>query len=144
MRRATPGSTPTPRSRHNLDVSEPDPPGDGPPPPGASGSFDVRISDPELGPIIVPAAAGPLPKVPAIVLSADKPWRVDLLPPEARQGEKVAFADWLESLNRLSTELDAEHVTTTNSGHDIYLYSPKLVIDAIGAVVDDTRSEAPR
>ncbi len=50
-----------PRSRHNLDVSESDPPGDGPAPAaGASGSFDVRLSDPELAPIIVRPAAGPV------------------------------------------------------------------------------------
>lgn len=51
-----PGSTSTPASRHNPDVSEPDPPGDGPPPSaGDSGSIDVRISDPELGPVSGPA-----------------------------------------------------------------------------------------
>jgi pimeloyl-ACP methyl ester carboxylesterase len=84
-------------------------------------------------------AAGPLPKVPAVVLSADKPWRIDLLPPEAREGDHVTFENWLASLDSLSTQLHAEHITTTNSGHDIYVYSPQLVVDAINEVVDAVR-----
>jgi pimeloyl-ACP methyl ester carboxylesterase len=84
-------------------------------------------------------AAPPLPKVPAIVLSADKPWRTDLLPPEATSSEMVTFTDWLTSLDRLAASLGAEHVTRTSSGHDIYLYSPALVVHAINQVVDDVR-----
>jgi len=84
-------------------------------------------------------AAPPMPAVPAIVLSADKPWRSDLLPPEAKADEMVTFADWLTALDRLATDLGAEHITETNSGHDIYLYSPALVVGAIRAVVDDVR-----
>ena len=41
------------------------------------------------------AAARPLPDVPAVVLAADKPWRTDLLPAEARPAEMVTFDDWL-------------------------------------------------
>ena len=84
-------------------------------------------------------AAPALPKVPAVVLSADKPWRTDLLPPEARKKDMVTFADWLAAQDRLATELDAVHVTKTNSGHGIYLYSPALVVDAIHEVVDEVR-----
>ncbi|MFG2292238.1 alpha/beta fold hydrolase [Streptomyces sp. NPDC048603] len=85
-------------------------------------------------------AAPPMPRVPAVVLSADKPWRLDLLPPEERKGERVAFKDSLTALDRLSKALHAEkHITRTNSGHDIYLYSPQLVTDAIRTVVDDVR-----
>lgn len=81
------------------------------------------------------AAADP-PAVPAIVLSADKPWRVDLLPPEARKGEQVTFESWLASQQRLSEALGAQkYITNTDSGHDIYLYQPRLVIDAIRDVV---------
>lgn len=81
--------------------------------------------------------AAPAPRdVPAVVLSADKPWRVDLLPSEARKGEQVTFEDWLASQQRLSAALCArEHITNTHSGHDLYLNRPRLVVDAICDVV---------
>jgi pimeloyl-ACP methyl ester carboxylesterase len=85
-------------------------------------------------------AAQPLPTIPAAVLSADRPWRTDLLPPEATQGEQVTFADWLAGQNQLAAALDVEPVTATDSGHDIYLYRPALVVDAIRDVVDDVRA----
>ena len=47
------------------------------------------------------------------------------------------FDDWLTSLDRLAADLGAEHITKTDSGHDIYLYTPTLVVDAIRDVVDD-------
>jgi pimeloyl-ACP methyl ester carboxylesterase len=84
-------------------------------------------------------AAPPMPTVPAVVLSADKPWRTDLLPTEATQGEQVTFADWLAGQQRLAAALGAEHITETNSGHDIYLYSPAMVVDAISEIVSDVR-----
>ena len=83
-------------------------------------------------------------KVPAVVLSADKPWRMDLLPPEAKQKDTVTFDQWLASLDRLATDLDAPHITETDSGHDIYLYSPALVVDAIRGIVGDVRAGTDR
>ena len=88
-------------------------------------------------------AAPPLPKVPAAVLSADKPWRIDLLPPEATRGEQVTFADWLAGQQLLAAALDVEPVTATHSGHDIYLYAPALVVDAIRGLVDKARASIP-
>ena len=88
-------------------------------------------------------AAPPLPELPAVVLSADKPWRTDLLPAEATAHETVTFAEWLASLDLLAKELGAEHVTATHSGHDIYLYNPTLVSNEIRAVVDRVREQAP-
>jgi pimeloyl-ACP methyl ester carboxylesterase len=85
-------------------------------------------------------AAPPLPTMPAAVLSADKPWRTDLLPAEATQGERVTFADWLAGQQRLAAALDVEPVTATDSGHDVYLYRPALVVDAIRDIVDDVRT----
>ena len=76
-----------------------------------------------------------------MVLSADKQWRLDLLPPEARQGERVSFADAMASHVRLAATLGAEHITRTNSGHNIYLYQPVLVVDAIRKVVDDVHQQ---
>lgn len=88
-------------------------------------------------------AAPPLPEMPAVVLSADKPWRTDLLPAEAARHETVTFAEWLASLDLLANELGAEHVSRADSGHDIYLYNPTLVTDEIRDVVADVRGQAP-
>jgi len=87
-------------------------------------------------------AAPPVPKVPAVVLAADKPWRTDLLPAELRDRESVTFANWLAQLDRLATALDAEKVTDTHSGHDIYLYNPSIVVDAIQLVANEVRTAA--
>jgi pimeloyl-ACP methyl ester carboxylesterase len=87
-------------------------------------------------------AAGPMPKVPAIVLVVDKPWRTDLIPPEAIQGETVTFADWQAMVNKLGASLGAKTITKTDSGHGIYLYNPALVTKSIHEIVDDVR--APR
>jgi pimeloyl-ACP methyl ester carboxylesterase len=84
-------------------------------------------------------AAGPMPDVPAIVLAADKPYRVDLIPPELLQGEHTTFADWLAMVNELGVNLGATTITETNSGHNIYLYNPQLVIDSIDEVIVDVR-----
>ena len=85
-------------------------------------------------------SAPPMPAVPTAVLSADKPWRTDLLPAEAREGEQVDFADWFAGQQRLAATLGTEPITDTDSGHDIYLYRPALVVDAISHVVDEVRS----
>ena len=85
-------------------------------------------------------AAGPMPKVPAIVLVADKPWRTDLIPPELMQGEHTTFADWQAMVNQLGVDLDATTITATDSGHGIYLYNPALVTDSILEVIADVRT----
>lgn len=86
------------------------------------------------------AAAGPLPDVPAAVLSADKPWRTDLLPPEVAAVDTVTFEDWARAQVRLALELGVEQVAETGSGHDIGLYQPALVVRTIRAVVDEVRA----
>jgi pimeloyl-ACP methyl ester carboxylesterase len=86
-------------------------------------------------------AAGPMPKVPAIVLVADKPFRVDLIPPEQLQGEHTTFADWVAMVKKLGHNLGAKTITKTDSGHNIYLYNPKLVIDSIAEIVTDVRTQ---
>lgn len=81
-----------------------------------------------------------LRELPAVVLSADKPWQ----PPSAAQGGDpaagVTFADWRTSERLLATSLNARLVATTKSGHNIYAYAPQLVIDAIREVVDAVRA----
>lgn len=88
-------------------------------------------------------AAPPLPPLPAVVLSADKPFRTDLLPAEVAAIETVTFQQWLAAQDLLAGQLDAEHITATGSGHAIYLYNPGLVADRIRGIVDDVRSRTP-
>ncbi len=80
--------------------------------------------------------------LPAAVLSADKPWRTDLLAAEATGCEQVTFADWLAGQQRLAAALSVEQIAETHSGHDIYLYTPALVVDAIMEIVDDVHESA--
>ena len=81
-------------------------------------------------------AAAPLRELPAVVLSCDKPWQPPSTQPESDPVGGVTFADWEASERLLATSLNAKFVTKTNSGHNIYAYSPQLVIDAIREVVD--------
>jgi pimeloyl-ACP methyl ester carboxylesterase len=85
-------------------------------------------------------AAPPMPRVPAIVLTASKPWATDQLGPPL---ELPTFDNWKTQLDHLAVDLGAPNITDTNSGHDIYLYSPKLVVDAIREVVNDVRHGTP-
>jgi pimeloyl-ACP methyl ester carboxylesterase len=85
-------------------------------------------------------AAGPMPDVPAIVLVADKPFRTDLVPPEQLEGEHTTFDDWVAMVTRLGADLGAKTISETNSGHNIYMYNPELVIDSIEEIVDTVRA----
>lgn len=82
-------------------------------------------------------ASPPLRPIPAVVLTADKPIRADLQPSGIDIG--VTFDDWLVAQDLLAAGVDAEHVTRTDSGHNIYLYAPQLVNAAIREVVTDVR-----
>ena len=88
-------------------------------------------------------AAPPMPAVPAVVLSADKPYRTDLAP-GGSVDTSVTFADWLRGQDLLARYLNATHISTTDSGHNIYLYSPQLVVDAVRGVVDEIRAQNPK
>jgi len=79
-----------------------------------------------------------MPTVPAFVLSADKPYRTDLIPP-AKAAELPTFDNWLDAQALLAAALHAEHITETASGHNVYLYSPAIVVDAIRHLVDAAR-----
>ena len=81
-------------------------------------------------------------ELPAIVLSADKPWP-DAGGAPPTEGAMVTFADWLASADLLAKSLDAPRITETNSGHNIYQYTPQLVVDAIRKVVDAVRQGVP-
>jgi pimeloyl-ACP methyl ester carboxylesterase len=86
-------------------------------------------------------AAPPRRDFPAIVLSADKPWPdIGATPGAAAEGANVTFADWLASGTLLAKSLDAPHISRTHSGHNIYQYTPQLVVDAIRQIVDQVRT----
>lgn len=85
-------------------------------------------------------AAGPVPKVPAIVLSADKWLRLDLLPPEIVGDPKfLTFADWLAGQGLLASALGGDQITKTSSGHLMMIDSPAVVIDAVRQIVERVR-----
>jgi pimeloyl-ACP methyl ester carboxylesterase len=88
-------------------------------------------------------AAAPLRELPAVVLAADKPW----LPPDTDNSDPAAgvtFADWRASEDLLAKSLGTTLIAATNSGHNIYAYSPQLVIDAIRDVADAVRAGQTR
>jgi len=86
-------------------------------------------------------AAPAMPDRPAVVLSADKPSQPAALDAkgETAGGPTITFADWLAAQDLLAASLNAKHVTKTRSGHNIYLYDPELVVDAIRKVVNEVR-----
>ena len=87
-------------------------------------------------------AAPAMPDRPAVVLSADKPSQPAA--PDAKGatagGPTITFANWLAAQDLLAASLNAEHVTKTRSGHNIYLYEPQLVVDAVREVVGEARN----
>jgi pimeloyl-ACP methyl ester carboxylesterase len=80
--------------------------------------------------------------LPAVVLSADKPWHSATPGPSDAtvQGATVTFANWLSAQDLLAASLGARHITSTHSGHNVYLYQPQMVVDAIRETVDEVRS----
>ena len=85
-------------------------------------------------------ATPPLRELPAVVLSADKPWQPPSASKEGDPAGGVTFADWQTSERLLATSLNARLVATTKSGHNVYAYEPELVIDAIREVVESVRA----
>ncbi|HEY3670091.1 MAG TPA: alpha/beta hydrolase [Acidimicrobiia bacterium] len=100
----------------------------------APGQESVEIADATAKLDAAPA----LRPIPSVVLTADKPLRADLQPVDA--DASVTFDDWLVGQGLLAKGLGAKQVTETNSGHNIYLYSPRPVNEAIREVVDDVRN----
>jgi hypothetical protein len=56
-----------------------------------------------------------------------------------RRLRKAPLLEAQEKLARLAP--DAEHVTNTNSGHEIHKEQPQLVVDSIRKVVEAVRKE---
>ena len=82
-------------------------------------------------------AAPPSPRIPTIVLSADKPWDPVLIEAHNNKvgGAMVTWDESLEAQNLLAASAPGKHVKNTNSGHYVYWYAPRLVADAIHEVV---------
>jgi pimeloyl-ACP methyl ester carboxylesterase len=80
------------------------------------------------------AAAPALPVVPAIVLSSDKfPPPADLTP------ENYTLAQIHQANDLLADALGTVNLTSTNGGHNLMLYQPKLVADEIVSIVEQVR-----
>jgi pimeloyl-ACP methyl ester carboxylesterase len=97
-------------------------------------------------------AAASLHPLPLVVLSADRPWGPQIpslvasgaLPPDTPPdfGYVIDAAQKPAQEDLAKLVPGAEHITETNSGHDIHNEQPQLVIDAIRKVVDADRDGA--
>jgi pimeloyl-ACP methyl ester carboxylesterase len=94
-------------------------------------------------------AAPPLPSMPLVVLSADRPWGPQI-PPLIKAGKLpkdmppdfgyVTDAAQKKAQDQLATLVpNAKHITNTHSGHAIHKEQPQLVVDTIREVVDAVR-----
>jgi len=112
------------------------------PPPGTRAeSLDEQATFQQL------RQAPPVPPVPTVVLTADRPQLTKevLAKGQLPEGVDQEFADalWAAQLaaqEKLAKKFpDAEHITDTNSTHYIQLDNPQLVTDSIRQVVDADR-----
>ena len=78
--------------------------------------------------------APPLPRVPAIVLSADKFRRPRPLTPD-----NYTLAQIHEANDMLAAALGTTNIFSTGSGHNMMLYQPKFVADNIIDIVERVR-----
>jgi pimeloyl-ACP methyl ester carboxylesterase len=76
---------------------------------------------------------GPMPHVPAVVLSSDQPWDLGVTPGAS------TWPAWLAAQDRLARSLGAEHIGKTDSGHGIAVEQPELVTKAIRGVLKRSR-----
>jgi pimeloyl-ACP methyl ester carboxylesterase len=82
------------------------------------------------------AAAPPLPRVPAIVLSADK-----FAAPAGPKPDNYTQAQIHQANDMLAAALGTTNVIVPGTGHNQMLYQPRAVADQIIAVVDRVRAE---
>jgi pimeloyl-ACP methyl ester carboxylesterase len=83
------------------------------------------------------AAAPPLPRVPAIVLSADK-----FAAPAGLKPDNYTQAQIHQANDMLAAALGTTNVVIPGTGHNQMLYQPRAVADQIIAVVDRVRAGA--
>jgi pimeloyl-ACP methyl ester carboxylesterase len=79
-------------------------------------------------------ALGAPPKIPATVLTSDKPWNM-LGGPDATQ----YWPQWLAAQNMLVDALHATHITQTDSSHAIHVDNAPLVVQQVCAAVKPTK-----
>jgi pimeloyl-ACP methyl ester carboxylesterase len=82
------------------------------------------------------AAAPPLPRVPAIVLSADK-----FVAPAGLKPDNYTQAQIHQANDMLAAALGTTNVVIPGTGHNQMLYQPRAVADQIISVVDRVRAE---
>jgi pimeloyl-ACP methyl ester carboxylesterase len=82
------------------------------------------------------AAAPPLPRVPAIVLSADK-----FVAPAGLKPDNYTQAQIHQANDMLAAALGTTNVVIPGTGHNQMLYQPGAIADQIIAVVDRVRAE---
>jgi pimeloyl-ACP methyl ester carboxylesterase len=97
-------------------------------------------------------AAAALRPLPLVVLSADRPWGPQIPPliasSELSPDTPLDFWYVIDAAQKPAQEdlaklvPNAEHITETNSGHDIHNEQPQLVIEAIRQVGDAARNDA--
>jgi pimeloyl-ACP methyl ester carboxylesterase len=80
------------------------------------------------------AAAPPLPRVPAIVLSADK-----FPAPSALKPDNYTQAQVHQANDLLAAALGTTNVIVPGTGHNQMLYQPQAIADQIVTIVDDVR-----
>jgi pimeloyl-ACP methyl ester carboxylesterase len=80
------------------------------------------------------AAAPPLPRVPAIVLSADK-----FVQPSALKPDNYTQAQIHQANDMLAAALGTTNVIVPGTGHNQMLYQPQAIADQIVTVVDEVR-----
>jgi pimeloyl-ACP methyl ester carboxylesterase len=81
------------------------------------------------------AAAPPLPRVPAIVLSGDK-----FAAPSALKPDNYTQAQIHQANDMLAAALGTTNVVIPGTGHNQMLYQPRAIADQIVTVVDEVRS----
>lgn len=98
----------------------------------AAGEKNPDAEAPDYPSSIAAVEAAPLlPKMPAVVLSADRPF--DYL---GIGDAAIHWPQWVDAAALLADSLGATHVTRTNSGHFIENENPALVNEQISAVVE--------
>lgn len=78
-----------------------------------------------------------LSSIPAVVLTSDKPWDLQV-------GDSGStWTAWLKAQDLLAAQLGATHISNTNSSHGIAVEQPQLVVDAIRTLVQANRKQTP-
>lgn len=83
------------------------------------------------------SSAPPLPQVPAIVISSDK-----FPPPAVLTPDNYTLSQVQRANSLLAEALDTTNLTTTDAGHNVMLYQPRLVADEIVGIVERVRADS--